>query len=318
MDDRQQQIRERAGLEESRLNQEFIDWLRKWGTPILFVAALAAAGFALKQRMEKSHAEKVDNAFIDLDNASQGENPSPDSLTRVANDYEGVKSVSLLARLDAADAYLSAVQRGVKFGATLKTNDKGQQDGTLESADQALTPEDRTTYLSSAGELYQAVYDKASNDAGKKLLTLSAMYGLAAVAEGQSTFDAAKDWYQKIESLTDKTPYAAHAELAKARIAKLDELAKVTPPLALAELPKRPEPPAPPKPVVTPAPAPGPAPVADPTTTTPTTTPTTPPAPAATPENAPGSAPATQPATTPPTSTPEPAKAPEPAPATPK
>lgn len=335
MDDRQQQIRERAGLEESRLNQEFIDWLRKWGTPILFVSALAAAGFALNQRWEKAKAEKVDNAFIELGNANQGENPSPDALTAVATEYDGVRSVGLLARLDAADAYLSAVQRGLKLGATLKPAASGRPDGTLENADDALKPELKTSYLDQAGRLYQAVYEKSMGQPAKMLLSLNALYGLAAVAEGQGNFDAAKGWYEKIEQLTDHTPYSMHVEIAKARIAKLGDLAKLAPVLTLAELPKRPEPPAPPapKPVLTPVPAPGSAaPGATPTTTPGTppkglpggTTPGAPAAPTATTPTATTPPASTSPAATPPSTTPPaatpPASTPEPttAPATPK
>jgi hypothetical protein len=42
MDERQTQIRERAGLEEARYNQDFIEFLRRFGTPILMVAAVIA------------------------------------------------------------------------------------------------------------------------------------------------------------------------------------------------------------------------------------------------------------------------------------
>ncbi|MBI1190256.1 MAG: hypothetical protein GC200_06190 [Tepidisphaera sp.] len=318
MDDRQQQIRERAGLEESRLNQEFIDWLRTWGTPILLVLALVAAAYALQQRWAKAKAEKIDDAFVQLDSASQGDNPSPDALAAVAHDFDNVKSVGLLARLQAADAYLGAVQKGLKLGATLKPNDKNQLDGTLENPDDALTPELKATYLTSAADLYQQVYDKASTDSAKALLTLNSLYGLAAVAESQEKFDVAKSMYEKIEQLTDKTPYAAHAAIAKERIAKLDTLKNLQPVLSLAELPKRPEPPAPPAPK---------APAGLPPGATLTPVPGPPgaqPSPAAKPaEGTPAAAPATAPATTPPaTPSSEPAKPAEspatPAPATPK
>lgn len=289
MDERQVQIRERAGLEESRLNQDFIDWLRKWGTPILFVAAIGAAGFAVQQRWAKAKAEKVDNAFIELSNAGQGDNPSPDALTAVANEYDGVRAVGQLARLQAADAYLDAVRRGIRLGATFKVNEKGQQDGTLENAEDVLQPELKATYLSQAGELYQAVYTKSEGQPAKVLMAVNAAYGLAAVAEAQEKYDLAKGWYEKIVAMTDQTPFQAHAEIAKARSNKLADLAKLTPVLSLAELPKRPEPPAPPKPP-TPIPAPSvpqPAPAGE----APAGSPATSPAPSATPE------PATDPAT---------------------
>ena len=47
MEERQTQIREGAGLEESKLNVEFIDWLQRWSTPILLLVAGAALGMGL-------------------------------------------------------------------------------------------------------------------------------------------------------------------------------------------------------------------------------------------------------------------------------
>ncbi|MEM1423311.1 MAG: hypothetical protein AAGH64_04835, partial [Planctomycetota bacterium] len=45
MDDRQQQVKIGAGLEESRINRELIDWLNKWGMRILIVVLLVVAAY---------------------------------------------------------------------------------------------------------------------------------------------------------------------------------------------------------------------------------------------------------------------------------
>src|SRR3954466_11659733 len=66
MDQRQAQIRERAGLEESRLNQEFIEWLRKWGTPMLLAVALLSVAYALRDKWHKAADDKLDNGFGEL------------------------------------------------------------------------------------------------------------------------------------------------------------------------------------------------------------------------------------------------------------
>src|SRR4051812_13198792 len=114
MDERQTQIRERAGLEESRLNQEFIEWLRKWGTPIMLVVAVVAAAYALKDRWNKAADNKIDQGWQELEAVKQGGNVSPDALISLASDYEGVAAISPMARLEAADAYLDALRRGIK------------------------------------------------------------------------------------------------------------------------------------------------------------------------------------------------------------
>src|SRR5438874_2058363 len=104
MDERQSQIRERAGLEESRLNEDFIEFLRKWGTPALMVLAIVAVGYLGLNKYKKARDEKIDKAFFDYEQVSGSNNPSPQSLTATAEEHEGVKAVSMLARRDAADA----------------------------------------------------------------------------------------------------------------------------------------------------------------------------------------------------------------------
>jgi hypothetical protein len=294
MDERQAQIRERAGLEESRLNQEFIEWLRKWGTPILMVVAVLAVGYALRDLFHKASDTKLDTAFQELDSVGNSGNASPDALLAIASDYEGKGAVSGIARLEAADAYLDAVRRGIKPGAQFKT---GGQPGELDNAADALTNEDRTKFLAQAGELYQKVYDEASGKSGQQLLTINALYGLAAVAEGQDQTDKAKGYYDQIAKLADATQFSQLGALAKERGGKLDQLKSVPKLFAKSELPPVPKAPEP-----APIPAPAPAPASAP-------------APAATPEPTPGTAPSSP--TAPAPAPPEPAPAPAPSPAPP-
>src|ERR1043165_2180126 len=218
MDERQQKIREGAGLEESRLNQDFIELLQKWSMPALVVIAVAAVGYAGYDRYQKSVAEKTDRAFLEYESAATSASPSPDSLRRVADDFEGVQSVASLARLRAADAYMAAVRSGVKPGAEVK------QDGTVANPADLLTEEDRSYNLSQAQGLYQRVLDEASGKPGKELFALQALYGLAAVTESQKKLDEAKSYYERLQKLVEGTQYAIHAEIAKERIASLDKL----------------------------------------------------------------------------------------------
>lgn len=239
MDERQAQIRERAGLEESRLNLEFIEWLRKWGTPLLLVAAVAAGAFAFREKMTQRNRDKKDQAFGEFEAARGAGNASPDALLAVASEYQGVGAVSDMARLEAADAYLDAVRRRVKVGAVLTTDAQGQMTGELANAEDALTEDDRLNYLNKANELYQAVHDGAS-DAGRLLLRVNAMYGLAAVAESREQYDAARGWYDKIATLTDGTNYGVHAKIARQRGINLGELATIAPIPLRADVPKPP------------------------------------------------------------------------------
>lgn len=291
MDQRQAQIRERAGLEESRLNQEFIDWLRRWGTPILLAVAVISVAYALRDRWHKAADTKLDAGFEELASATASSNYSPDTLLAVASEYDGHGSIGELARLDAADAYLDALRRGIKPGAVLKTEKDHQ--GELEKADDALTDADRTDFLKRAADLYQQVYDKTSGRRGQEFLTLNALYGLAAVAEGRQDYDKAKGIYEQITKLADANALPGHAALAKERIEKLPDLQTIPKLYTKAELPPSPKKEEP-APVPAPAPAPQPAPA-------------TPPAPGAAPTPAPSTSPTPAPS--------EPAPAPAPAPA---
>ena len=47
LDRRTRQITEGAGLEESRLNQDFVEFLKKWSTPLLLVIVAAVAAYVV-------------------------------------------------------------------------------------------------------------------------------------------------------------------------------------------------------------------------------------------------------------------------------
>jgi hypothetical protein len=310
MDERQAQIRERAGLEESRLNQEFIDWLRKWGSPILMVVAVLAVAYALRDRWHKAADTKLDKGFEELASLTASNNTNPDALVQVATEYDGHAAIASLARLEAADAYLDALRRGVKPGATLKM-ENNRPTGELENAEDALTDADRTDFQKKAAELYQQVYDQTNGKSGKQVLTMNALYGLAAVAEGRQDFDKAKGYYEQIAKIADGLAMPAHSALVKERIAKLSDLHNVPKLYTKAELPPVPKKEEPPAPQITPVAAP-PAPGANPGAISPTAPPAVPapsaPAPApSNPESAPGTSP-----------TPSPAPGTNPAPANPE
>lgn len=233
--ERQMQIREQAGLDESRFNEELIDFLRKWGTPILLIVAAVSVAYAANAHFKRTAADKVETAFGELSSASATANPSPESLRRVADDFAGVKSVGELARLEAADIYLAAVRTGVKPGAQPKP------DGTHDAAD-LMTAEDRSWHLTQARDLYQAVADATLATPGREALALNALYGLAAVAESEGNLDAARQAYTRVIEKSEKSGFPAHASIARARIADLDALGSVPELVSQSQLPPMPEP----------------------------------------------------------------------------
>ena len=97
MDQRHEQIREGAGLEESRINTEFVDLIKKWSSPVLFVAAAISLGYLGLMKLEDRRVARVDEAFAELELQRNSASPSPDSLLRVAGDYSDIRAVAPLA-----------------------------------------------------------------------------------------------------------------------------------------------------------------------------------------------------------------------------
>lgn len=297
MDDRQTQIREGAGLEESKLNVEFIDWLRRWSTPIMGLVAVVALGFVVANRLEKRHNAAIDRAFQELADASDQASPSPVTLTTVAEENAGIRGVPLLAQMRAADVYLHSARSGVKVGA------KVQPDGKVD-AEEVLNDEQRNANLAEAEKLYQKIYDATATDKKKSIHALGAAFGLAAVAESRGNIEAAKKAYEQAAKIADYSGLTGQAAVAKKRIEALPLLGEAPKLLSASDLPKPPELPKPEAPagVYTPTVVPeAGTPGANPPATTPAP-PTTPPGTEA-PKPAPtGQTPA--PATTPPATTP--------------
>ncbi len=274
MSEPQFQIRERAGLEESKLNQDFIEFLRKWSSPILIVAVAIFGGYALYQRYERSQATKVDSAFADYTALLASGSPSPVSLLEIADTYKSVKGIGPMAQLSAADAYMAAVRARRSLGASVNP------DGSLASTDGVLTPVLKEEYLGKAREIYKTVLSATSKVPEKRIMALSATFGLAAIAESEGNFSDATALYEQAATLAESQGDKAHAKIARDRITGLDKLKTITEPLSAADLPKPPPPPV--LPAIPAGPA-GPAPITTPEGTpaaTPGATPTTPPSPA--------------------------------------
>jgi len=215
MDERHGEIRTGAGLEESRVNREFIDFLKKWSTPVLFVVAAVLLGFVVYQRVEQARLARVDEAFAALEGGA-----SPESLRGIAQDYEGVRGVGVLARLEAADQYLSALRRGVKAGAVVSAQ------GEVENEEDLLDEATRELYLVRAEELFQEVLRKAQGKAGWEIHEINALFGLAAVAESRRDFEGARTYYERAAEAAERAGFAPQDEVARMRIASLDDLSE--------------------------------------------------------------------------------------------
>ncbi|PCI09943.1 hypothetical protein COB72_04920 [bacterium] len=223
MDDRQTDISMGKGLEGSRVNQEFIDFLSKWSSPVLLTLAVAAGIWAGLQYLDRQKVARIDQAFSELASATQGGNPSPASLKTLAAEYEGVRSVSEMALLTTTDLYLNAFMIGVQPGAV-----PNPETGMPEDADM-LDDDQRQVYLEQAGTVAQQILDRVGGVEGKELLAMQAMSRLATVQEGKRDFDGAASMYNKLASLATASQYPAVANFAQQRVENLDALKVVIP-----------------------------------------------------------------------------------------
>lgn len=237
MDDRIKDIKEGVGREESRLNQDFIDFLQKWSTPVLFVIAGLALAYWAWGQYGKMQIAKVNEATAEYTAAATDGNP--DRLAPVAEKYASVRSFGILAKLDMADAYLLSAQRGLVPGLVF------MDAASLVDGD-VLDDEARTTNLERARRLYQEVLDTAGKaGSGKELLGIEAAFGLAAVAESLDDGDSATRALERALTLAEG---AGFADLARAASARMESLNTGTPRQSLFSptlLPPLPQPPKP-------------------------------------------------------------------------
>jgi len=217
MDDRQTKITEGAGLEESRINQDLLDFLNKWSGPVLILVALIVLGMWGKRWLDTKHAAHVDDAFSAYTSAIAGGNPSPESLRQVAEDYNDVGGVADMARATTADLYLEAAWLGLRPGATINP------DGSPEDDADVLDDQQIQDYLASARDLYQQVLDSA-DPAGRSLLAVKAAWGLGAVAASRTDVEGAKKFYERAASIAEKAEFKNLAAAARERAASVGDL----------------------------------------------------------------------------------------------
>jgi hypothetical protein len=270
------------------VNKDFIDLLKRFSTPLLVVVLLVVGGYVGINKLKEFREAKLGEAFAQLEAATKAGNPT--NLLRVAEDFPGQGEIPTLARLAAADIYMSAAIKGLVPGAELNP------DGSVKNADDVLSAEKRTAMLNDAKAQYQRVLDATRGDKFKAVHSIGALFGLAAVAETQGNAGDAKTAYAAAVTIAAEAGLPALGDIAKARGEDAEKFLGGVRLLAASEIKSKPQPPAPtppPTPLMVPdAPATAPAPVTDPAAPAPGTAPASAPAPAPTPAAAPTPAPA--------------------------
>lgn len=212
MDDRQTQIRSGAGLDESRINQDFLDFLSKWSTPVLWLLVLVGGAWWGLRFLKERRIERVNQAFAQLTEATSGGNPSPATLRTIATEFGGVESVSELALLSTADIYLRSAIAGVEPGSEIDP-----ATGRPVSEDDVLDESRAKSYLSQAADMARQVIDSVGNDQAKQLIAMEGWMRLAAAQEGLGSLDEARSSYTNASAAAAAGGYPALAKMAEQR-----------------------------------------------------------------------------------------------------
>ena len=209
MDNRLKDI-QHGTLTESRLNSDFLFWLKTKGPNYLLLAMLVLCGFMGLNWWENRMALARDGAWNEFLSAQ-----TPQALIEVANKHTDTDAISQLATINAADAYMQSIQMNKRV------------DREAGATDAAVTPEVRAVYLAEADRLYAKVVSEGSQSAGpRSLLTVTALFGRASVAETKNDPTQAALFLTQAQELAAKT-YPQLAKVAQHRKETLPELANV-------------------------------------------------------------------------------------------
>lgn len=206
MDDRLNQV-QTTDLTDSRVNHEFVDWLKTKGINWLLAILLIACAFLGWDYIKQRETNARDQAWEELASAT-----SPAAYRGIAEMHADQDAIAELAMLQAADSLLISTLTG----------NTAEGEGAESTP---LTPEDRANVLAEADELYAKAASLAAGRPGLagKPVGLSALFGRAAVAEASDRLDDARTHLEAAAVLAEPE-YASLAAQAKARAESLDAL----------------------------------------------------------------------------------------------
>lgn len=174
---------QQTDISESRVNEDFVDWLKNKGPTWLLVIMVILCAWVGWDRIKSMRVQKLDQARMELSDAF-----SPVDLQRIASDYASVREEALLR---AADLYLQSVQTGRTIASSLTPSELPPE----------LTADERAMAITEGRRLYNELLDATKGDAGKVLFAVNAQFGLAALAESAGEFDTAREHYTQAANL---------------------------------------------------------------------------------------------------------------------
>ena len=206
-------------LTESRINEDFLEWLKTKGPQYLVLALLGVCIYLGLAKWRQYKVTYYNNAWSELFACNL-----PGCFEDVAVLYPDVAGLPQQAMRAAADGWLNLVQTGTALG------------GEVIGAASPLTDDERSEYLDNAARLYHALANADDGSLGITLYSVSAMQGLAVVAECKGQVDEAVRWYDMAAARAD-ADYPQLARRVRERSSTSSEFAEPITLPTQAELP---------------------------------------------------------------------------------
>ncbi len=177
--DRLKQLHQ-SDLTESRINEDFVVWLKTKGPSWLLALLVALGAYMGVVRWKQHRTGRIDTAWQALLEAQL-----PGAKEDVADEHPNTFAISQLAWLEAVDLLLGAVTSGRPIGTD-----------PILGTPLPLSASQREDYLARAAGLCEKVLaTDTEKSLGMTLHAVDAMKGLAAVAESRGDADEARKWY---------------------------------------------------------------------------------------------------------------------------
>jgi len=193
-----------SDLTESRINEDFLTWLKASGPTYLLIVLVCLCAYVLWVRWKEHKQTYVATAW-----AEYNQSDLPSSLIDVAAKYPDVGALPSVARLDAAERWMRAVQLNQSLAGA-----EGEE--TI-----PLTDEERTQYLDGADRVYAEVIAADDGAPGRTLVVVNALFGRAAVAEAKNDVEAARRSYEQAAARAEAT-FPSLAAQARRRMESIE------------------------------------------------------------------------------------------------
>jgi len=225
MDERHQQVVSGAGLQESRINTEFVDFLSKWGPRGLYFLLAIVLVFLGLQQWRKHQTRQTDLAFADYE--AQVASRNPDLLLQVASQHGDQPAVWALATRDAANILVTFATIGMNPGA----------DPASPKPADMLSPEQRTAMFQKAESLYRDLLSRTQNDASRFTFAEQARWGIASTQLSMGKTDEARKTLEEFIASAESKGHTDLVALAKERLTRINAMASSPMIVAQALLP---------------------------------------------------------------------------------